>query len=440
MLKVPASSLGAEWVALCSIEARFSAGSFVRAAVDSCYSYPSDHGAATFDIVSDDSGPFEAHATRHDPTLQDFRCTRRIERVLHSPDTPIEQTYLFYIARVPSKPHDIALLVGTSYPGSCKRYTAFRMSQADSRLELLEAVPTTNDGTDDRKQIDEARKTAEMLLADLDRRARVLPEPSHSPFTICSANVEALCERLKDKHAWIIDAFPKRELAVKHLQEDAGLAAYTICLFDKLYGPGGQPEGGFVDIGCGSGLLVHILTQAGYRGFGLDAQRDTHWDLWQSFDGTSADLRQIELNLCSQFTCAAEELPAGAHLIGNHADKLTPWLPLLAAKSHASGFINVPCCPHTLDGSFIAQVHRMPASIPARMLYGYGKQGGMRLKASRSEAYQDYLCDLAWQCGWVSMRVTMPISALRNVALIGLSRTWHDAQLDNVDQVTQKLQ
>jgi len=44
-------------------------------------------------------------------------------------------------------------------------------------------------------------------------------------------------------------------------------------------------------------------------------------------------------------------LPTGAFLIGNHADELTPWVPVLAANTPAcSGFVNIPCCAWTLEG------------------------------------------------------------------------------------------
>lgn len=62
----------------------------------------------------------------------------------------------------------------------------------------------------------------------------------------------------------------------KHVFEDLGIAAYLMLLWRDMF-PGassttrtqwGQPHGGFVDIGCGNGLLVHILTQ--------EVRRTTH--------------------------------------------------------------------------------------------------------------------------------------------------------------------
>lgn len=47
----------------------------------------------------------------------------------------------------------------------------------------------------------------------------------------------------------------------------------------------------------------------------------------------------------------ADVLPYGAFLIGNHADELTPWVPVLAASMPScTGFVNIPCCAWLLEG------------------------------------------------------------------------------------------
>lgn len=34
----------------------------------------------------------------------------------------------------------------------------------------------------------------------------------------------------------------------------------------------------FLDLGCGNGLLVYILNQEGYPGFGIDVRKRKIWD------------------------------------------------------------------------------------------------------------------------------------------------------------------
>jgi tRNASer (uridine44-2'-O)-methyltransferase len=38
-----------------------------------------------------------------------------------------------------------------------------------------------------------------------------------------------------------------------------------------------RPPGGFVDLGCGNGLLTHILISEGYTGYGFDLRARTSW-------------------------------------------------------------------------------------------------------------------------------------------------------------------
>lgn len=37
----------------------------------------------------------------------------------------------------------------------------------------------------------------------------------------------------------------------------------------------------FVDLGCGNGLLVHILTEEGHKGRGIDIRPRKIWDLYK---------------------------------------------------------------------------------------------------------------------------------------------------------------
>ncbi|WFD35979.1 tRNA(Ser) (uridine(44)-2'-O)-methyltransferase [Malassezia cuniculi] len=140
----------------------------------------------------------------------------------------------------------------------------------------------------------------------------------------------------------LIDTWQEATDPKKHVFEDIAIAAWLITLWRRSYG--GAPPGGFVDLGCGNGLLVHILASEGFRGFGFDARARKSWPAY------SADLREVHIDPQALVDNPAM-IPHGAFLIGNHADELTPWVPAIATAAKASGFVNIPCCTWKKDGT-----------------------------------------------------------------------------------------
>lgn len=203
---------------------------------------------------------------------------------------------------------------------------------------------------------------------------------------------------LKQRHAQrLCDRWVEKTEPSKHVFEDLGIAAFLIELWKDMYDAGDElvdQDGdgptkkrgafpGFVDIGCGNGVLVDTLLREGYSGWGFDARRRKTWD---TFDEPIRDqLREMilipqplfELQHDSTYPIfadggilsegvsfgaattgkAAGDLPAwhngifplGTFIISNHADELTPWTPLLASIS-SSPFLAIPCCSHNLSG------------------------------------------------------------------------------------------
>jgi tRNASer (uridine44-2'-O)-methyltransferase len=50
----------------------------------------------------------------------------------------------------------------------------------------------------------------------------------------------------------------------------------------------------FIDLGCGNGLLVYLLTQEGFKGgVGLDLRRRKIWDFFQK-EGTDLRMETFE--------------------------------------------------------------------------------------------------------------------------------------------------
>jgi tRNASer (uridine44-2'-O)-methyltransferase len=108
--------------------------------------------------------------------------------------------------------------------------------------------------------------------------------------------------------------------------EDCGIAAFLLELWQSQ---GIGPRLRFADIGCGNGLLVHLLAKEGFSGVGLDVRRRRIWSLFQA-QGT--DLQEVAIDPSS--AQSTQEVFNGIDfLIGNHSDELTPWIPVIAARS-----------------------------------------------------------------------------------------------------------
>jgi tRNASer (uridine44-2'-O)-methyltransferase len=192
----------------------------------------------------------------------------------------------------------------------------------------------------------------------------------------------------------------------KHVFEDLGIAAFCLELWQQMYqvpetAKGEQEEQqatagaehladqfergevkpenstvnqkppfpGFVDIGCGNGLLTYILISEGYPGFGFDARERKTWETFPP--EVRQHLRQSLLvpeilrpkNNNQESNAAIDTssedsakswhsglFAPGTFIISNHADELTAWTPLLAYLNK-SAFIAIPCCSHDLAGS-----------------------------------------------------------------------------------------
>lgn len=65
--------------------------------------------------------------------------------------------------------------------------------------------------------------------------------------------------------AWTEVTDPK-----KYIHKDIATATYLMLLW-------GDTKLNFVDMGCGNGLLVHILNSEGYNGVGLDVRSRKMW-------------------------------------------------------------------------------------------------------------------------------------------------------------------
>lgn len=218
----------------------------------------------------------------------------------------------------------------------------------------------------------------------------------HHDQIVSQQRVQDRYTKLKEKHAKrLCDRWVEKTEPSKHVFEDLGIAAFLIELWKDMYraddgnhriGNGNDDERpyhpGFVDIGCGNGVLVDVLIREGYQGWGFDARRRKTWDTFdesiqhhlqalilipQPLLESQGDLQHpnhtnggiisrglssagIKGEAVGPFPAWHNGLfPKGTFIISNHADELTPWTPLLASIS-SSPFLAIPCCSHNLSG------------------------------------------------------------------------------------------
>lgn len=222
----------------------------------------------------------------------------------------------------------------------------------------------------------------------------------HHDLLVSQQRVQDTYTELKRKHAKrLCDNWVEQTEPSKHVFEDLGIAAFLIELWKDMYmykekdssgaegdrhdSPLHKPNfPGFVDIGCGNGVLVDVLLREGYEGWGFDARRRKTWSTFEPsiqknlkqlllipqplFETHSLvndanggilpqDLTPLDTNNrnknCSQGPIWHNGIfPMGTFIISNHADELTPWTPLLASIS-SSPFLAIPCCSHNLSGA-----------------------------------------------------------------------------------------
>ncbi|KAL7273379.1 tRNA(Ser) Um(44) 2'-O-methyltransferase [Rhizina undulata] len=233
--------------------------------------------------------------------------------------------------------------------------------------------------------------------------------------------------RLRLSHAsrlmerWVEKTDPR-----KHVFEDILIAAFLIEFWRDRYGVAPREERksgnssfpGFVDIGCGNGVLVDILLREGYDGYGIDARKRKTWGILGEETGKRLFEKVLIPSIISGTSASPEEeeegihngvFPPGTFLISNHADELTGWTPILAKLSN-SDFIIIPCCSHNLSGAKF----RAPSS---------GGSGGQQ---STYSALVDWVEGIAVALGCQVAKEVLRIPSTRNVAIVG--RGWGDGE------------
>ncbi|KAK5848379.1 hypothetical protein PBY51_005998 [Eleginops maclovinus] len=144
-------------------------------------------------------------------------------------------------------------------------------------------------------------------------------------------------QQLKEKYKAMVKVWPEVTDPEKFVYEDVAIATYLLVLWAEEREEKSLTEKqSFVDLGCGNGLLVHILTNEGHPGKGIDVRRRKIWDMF----GPQTLLEEKAITPSESFL-----FPDTDWLIGNHSDELTPWIPVIAARSsYSCRYFVLPCC------------------------------------------------------------------------------------------------
>lgn len=232
---------------------------------------------------------------------------------------------------------------------------------------------------------------------------------------------------------WVEDTDPK-----KHVFEDIAILAWLMIVWKGMY-IDGKPPGGFVDVGCGNGLLVYLLTEEGFEGYGFDLRARKSWAAYKP----SPKLITMSLDPVQIVESGSSPFPDNSFLIGNHADELTPWLPLLSALTPLSNFLNIPCCLHELTGKFTQLSYTIPPSFlaslplppsstdtfpPSRDDYllepFYAPTPSATHRSGRYYYYQLYIAHITLIAGFIPEREALRIPSTKNFGFLGRKRVW----------------
>lgn len=150
-------------------------------------------------------------------------------------------------------------------------------------------------------------------------------------------------------------------------------AAMGYCAFLR---PRGRPTD--LTVAC----RVYILRNEGYDGFGFDLRARKSWAL---FSPLGADLREsafVPSALLDDDDERTKLFRPSSFIIGNHADELTPWIPIIASLVPDCASANIPCCSHQLVGRYNSIKHIVPC---IDVIDAFGLKGSSEQKLKEAE-------------------------------------------------------
>ncbi|CAD0113375.1 unnamed protein product [Aureobasidium uvarum] len=403
--------------------------------------------------------------TCHFYTRQDEKTTRNL--ILYVPHVEDPEAMPWYHPRVRAVvfSHDWTAASRTGVVAV--HYSLFPDVPLDSRLE----------------------RTALQLLTKIHKHSRGqqagYQKRVHHDQVVPQKTFQETYARLKSTYARsLIEGWAEVTDPAKHVFEDLGIASFLIELWKVMYdcdaisdGNGDNtqsaehgrkpPFPGFVDIGCGNGLLVNILIKEGFPGWGFDARHRKSWETFapnvksklaegilvpqvlntkgpiedsDSMADLGIKLEAVDLLKDRHFHNGLFE--KGTFIVSNHADELTPWTPLLAFLND-SPFVAIPCCSHNLAGArwrapiskaakekAAAQRRQESSAIEIvgtdRLRENQAAETGSLKKSAGTKNVQsayaslcDYVSVLAKDVGFVVETEILRIPSTRNTCILG---------------------
>uniref|UniRef100_A0A8C2ING3 tRNA (uracil-O(2)-)-methyltransferase n=2 Tax=Cyprinus carpio TaxID=7962 RepID=A0A8C2ING3_CYPCA len=208
-----------------------------------------------------------------------------------------------------------------------------------------------------------------------------------------------LYQQLKEKYKELVKVWPEVTDPEKFVFEDVAIASYLLVLWgEERAEKGTTTKQSFVDLGCGNGLLVHILNNEGHPGKGMDIRKRNIWDMY----GPGTHLEETAITPSNDFL-----FPTTDWLIGNHSDELTPWIPVIAARSsYSCRYFVIPCCFFDFCGKYQRR----------------------QCKKSQYKEYIDFVTDVSTMCGFYTEEDCLRIPSTKRVCIIGKGRRYREAE------------
>ncbi|XP_026154717.1 putative tRNA (uracil-O(2)-)-methyltransferase isoform X2 [Mastacembelus armatus] len=139
---------------------------------------------------------------------------------------------------------------------------------------------------------------------------------------------------------------------------------------------------------------VAIATYLLHHGKGIDVRRRKIWDMY------GAQTLLEEKAITPSESCL---FPGTDWLIGNHSDELTPWIPVIAARSsYSCRYFVLPCCFFDF----------------------YGKYQRRQCKKSQYKEYIDFITEVSQVSGFNTEEDCLRIPSTKRVCLVGKSRNY----------------
>ena len=157
----------------------------------------------------------------------------------------------------------------------------------------------------------------------------------------------------------------------------------------------------------------------GYEGYGIDLRARMSWGHYPETTQTSLKVHAFDPTADTTDPALQTYFKPGVFIIGNHADELTPWVPVLATLHGAAGYLSIPCCAWAFDAKFersATPAFPLPHADFAEAL----NLGGEGSNKSAYSMYRIWLAALSAHCGWAVECETLRIPSTRNWAVIGV--------------------